>query len=382
MIPFSPPNIGEEEIGEVADTLRSGWITTGPKTRLFETEFARFVGAPAALGLNSCTAGLHLSLVAHGIKPGDLVATTPMTFAATVNVIEHVGATPLLVDIDPETLNISTEALRASINDDVRAIMVVHYAGHPVDMTGITAIARQQGIPLIEDAAHALPATHDGRIIGSHGNLTAFSFYATKNITTGEGGMLTGNPDLIEAARVMSLHGMSKDAARRYETGGTWQYEVLAPGFKYNMTDIQAALGLCQLRRVEEFQRNRRRIVDLYNESFSDMPQLILPRERADVSSALHLYVLRLRTEMLRIDRDEFSAQLRAQGIATSVHFIPIHLHPYYRDKYSYGPEDYPVAYEVYRRIVSLPLYSRMTEDEARQVVAAVRDLVTKHRAD
>ncbi|HZL99406.1 MAG TPA: DegT/DnrJ/EryC1/StrS aminotransferase family protein [Planctomycetota bacterium] len=379
-VPFSPPHIGEEEIREAVDTLRSGWITTGPKTARFEAEFARLVGAPAALGLNSCTAGLHLSLVALGIGPGDLVATTPMTFAASVNVIEHVGATPLLVDVEPDTLNLSPAALRAALRPEVKAILAVHYAGHPADLDALGEIAAGRGLPVIEDAAHALPAFHRGRPIGSHGHLTAFSFYATKNVTTAEGGMLTGDPELIGRARTMSLHGLSRDAAQRYERGGNWRYEILAPGFKYNMTDLAAGLGLAQLRKLPGFQARRRWIVDAYDRAFAGLDTLRTPVERPECRSALHLYPIRLELERLAIDRDEVIRRLDALGVGTSVHFIPIHLHPYYRDKYGLAPEDFPVAYDAFRRLVSLPLNSGMRDEDVAQVIEAVRDVLARAR--
>jgi len=379
-IPFSPPNIGDDEIREVVDVLRSDWITTGPRTARFETEFAQFVQAPGALALNSCTAGLHVALATLGIGPGDTVATTPMTFAASVNVIEHVGARPLLVDVDADTLNISPEQLQQHLTPDVKAIIAVHYAGHPVDLHRISEIAGARNIPIVEDAAHALPARHAGRMIGSHGNLTAFSFYATKNMTTGEGGMLTGDPGLLERARVLHLHGMSKDAARRYEKGGSWRYDILAPGFKYNMTDLQAALGRVQLQRLGAFHERRLQLVDRYHRGLAGLPELITPTVRPGVDSAHHLYVIRLQLERLQIGRDDFIRQLSDLGVSTSVHFIPIHIHPFYRDKYSYRPEDFPVAYDAFRRMVSLPLFSRMADEDVDYVVDSVRNVIARAR--
>jgi dTDP-4-amino-4,6-dideoxygalactose transaminase len=374
-VPFSPPNLGEEELQEVVDTLRSDWITTGPKTARFEVEFAEYVGAPKALAVNSCTAGLHVALATLGIGPGDAVATTPMTFAATANVIEHVGATPLLVDVEPRTLNISPTELERRLTPNVKAIIPVHYAGHPVDLDAIMAIARRRGIPIVEDAAHALPTRYRGRPIGSHGNLAAFSFYATKNMTTGEGGMLTGTPEQIDRARVLHLHGMSKDAARRYEKGGSWRYEILAAGFKYNMTDIQAALGRVQLKRLGAFHERRLQIVARYNEAFAGLDAIVTPTVLPECDSAHHLYVIRLRLEQMHIGRDAFITALNERGIGTSVHFIPLHIHPFYRDKYGYRPEDFPVAYDAFTRMLSLPLFSRMTDEQVDQVVAAVREI-------
>jgi dTDP-4-amino-4,6-dideoxygalactose transaminase len=374
-VPFSPPNLGEEEIQEVIDTLRSDWITTGPKTARFESEFAAFVHAPGALALNSCTAGLHVALATLGIGPGDRVATTTMTFAASVNVIEHVGAVQVLVDVEPDTLNVSPAQLEAALTPDVRAIVAVHYAGHPVDMDAVLAIGRRHGIPVIEDAAHALPASHRGARIGSHGNLTAFSFYATKNMTTCEGGMLTGDPHLLERARVLHLHGMSKDAARRYEKGGSWRYEILAPGFKYNMTDLQSAIGRVQLRRLPAFQQRRIEIVRRYDREFADLDAIETPSVRPEVESAHHLYVIRLHLDRLAIDRDQFIVRLAERGVTASVHFIPIHVHPYYRQRYGFRPQDFPVAYDNFLRMISLPLFSRMTDDDVAHVIAAVREV-------
>ena len=378
IVPFSPPDIGEEEIREAVDTLRSDWITTGPKTALFEHEFAAYVGAPGALALNSCTAGLHIALATLGIGPGDRVATTPMTFAASVNVIEHVGATPVLVDVEPDTLNLSPQAL-ASVGP-VDAVIAVHYAGHPVDVDALHAYAQRHGVPVVEDAAHAVAARHRGRMIGSHGNLTAFSFYATKNMTTCEGGMLTGDAKLLERARVLHLHGMSKDAARRYEKGGSWRYDILAPGFKYNMTDLAAAIGRVQLRRLESFQRRRREIVARYDAAFASIEELQGPSVRPEVDSSHHLYVLRLHLDRLRIDRDEFVLRLARAGVTASVHFIPIHVHPYYRERYGWRAHDYPVAYGNFLRMLSLPLFSRMTDADVDHVVDSVRGIVDATR--
>jgi len=384
-LPFSPPFIGDEEIAEVVDTLRSDWITTGPKVRRFEEEFAAFIGAPAALALHSGTAALHVALVALGIGPGDAVITTPMTFCSCVHVIEHVGARPVLVDVEPDTLNIDPGGIAKALDSspfNIRAILPVHLYGHPCDMDAIGEIARRHDLAIIEDAAHALPARYRGRRIGSPPEIrdlrgvTCFSFYATKNLTTAEGGMLTGPPDLVEEARLWSLHGMSRDAWRRYSAEGSWYYEVIRPGFKYNMTDIQAALGLHQLRKLPQFQARRREIVQRYNEAFSRFEELQTPVERPEVEHAWHLYVLRLNLERLKISRNQFIEELKARNIGTSVHFIPVHLHPYYRDRYGYKPEDFPVAYREYQRIVSLPLYPRMSDQDVQDVIDAVAAVV------
>jgi dTDP-4-amino-4,6-dideoxygalactose transaminase len=379
-LPFSPPLIGEEEIAEVVATLRSDWITTGPKVASFEAEFAAAVSAPKALALNSCTAGMHTALAVGRVGPGDEVITTPLTFAATVNVIEHVGARPVLVDVESDTLTIDATQIAAAITPRTRAIIPVHYAGHPADMDPIHALAQAHRLLVVEDAAHALPATYRGRVIGSGSNPVAFSFYATKNLTTAEGGMLTADPDFVARARILSLHGMSRDAAKRYEARGHWAYEILAPGFKYNMTDIAAALGLWQLRKLARFQQRRRDVVAAYQAAFAADEALELPVERPWVEHAWHLYVLRLRPGTLRIGRDRFIEELRTRNIGTSVHFIPIHLHPYYRDKYGYEAEAFPVAYDSFQRMISLPLNPRLSDQDVADVIEAVRDIVRTHR--
>jgi len=440
---FSPPLIGEEEIAEVIDTLRSDWITTGPKVRRFEEEFAAFLGAPAALALSSCTAAMHVALAALGIGPGDAVITTPLTFCSSVHVIEHVGARPILVDVEPDTLNIDPRQVERAILEggrgktedgrwkvengnpssilhspfsilhppfSIKAILPVHLYGHPCDMDAILDIARQHDLAIIEDAAHALPARYKGRFIGQGSDrnntqhatrntphisrlthhvsrFTCFSFYATKNLTTAEGGMLTGAPELLDEARIWSLHGMSHDAWKRYSAEGSWYYEVIRPGFKYNMADIQAAIGLHQLRKLPQFQARRREIVRRYNAAFSQFEELQTPTERPEVEHAWHLYVLRLNLERFPAIRNSkfeirnwFIEELKARNIGTSVHFIPVHLHPYYRDKYGYQPDDFPVAYREYQRIVSLPLYPRMSDQDVEDVVEAVADVVKKYK--
>lgn len=403
-LPFSPPLIGEEEISEVIDTLHSGWITTGPKTKQFEQEFAQFIGASAALAVSSATDAMLVGLAALGIGPGDEVITTPMTFCSTVHVIEHLGARPVLADVGPDTLNIDPQQVARAVTPRTRAIMPVHLYGHPCEVDALLDIATRHSLCVVEDAAHALPARYKGRYIGSSplsqslGEgagpvlsvadgvaegvrvLTAFSFYATKNLTTAEGGMLTGDPEIIERARIWSLHGMSRDAYKRYSAEGSWYYEVILPGFKCNMTDIQAAIGLHQLRKLPQFQARRREIVRCYNEVFSHFEELQTPVERPEVESAWHLYVLRLNLDRLTIDRARFIEELKARNIGTSVHFIPIHLHPYYRDKYGYKPQDFPVAYREYQRIISLPLNLRMSDQDVEDVIEAVTDVVDTYR--
>ncbi len=389
---FSPPLIGEEEIAEVIDTLHSDWITTGPKARRFEQEFVEFVGAPAALAVSSGTDAMLVGLAALGVGPGDEVITTSLTFCSTVHVIEHLGARPVLVDVEPDTLNIDPAQVERAITPRTRGIMPVHLYGHPCDMDALYALADEHNLFILEDAAHALSATYKGRTIGSsplsqgvgEGTgvraLAAFSFYATKNLTTAEGGMLTGDPDLIDQARIWSLHGMSRDAYKRYSSEGSWFYEVILPGFKCNMTDIQAALGLQQLRKLPSFQERRRQIVRRYTEAFATCDALQTPAERPEVESAWHIYAIRLNLDRLRIDRARFIEELKARNIGASVHFIPIHLHPYYRDKYGYRPNDFPVAYREYQRLVSLPLNLRMSDADVEDVIEAVIDIVTRFR--
>lgn len=373
---FSPPLIGEEEIAAVVDTLRSDWITTGPKVGRFEAEFAAAVSAPAAVAVSSCTAALHTALAASGIGPGDEVITTPLTWAATVNVIEHVRARPVLVDVEPDTLTIDPTRIAAAITSRTRAVIPVHYAGHPAAMDAIHALARDHGLLVLEDAAHALPAAYQGRTIGSGANPVAFSFYATKNLTTAEGGMLTGEPTFVERARMLSMHGMTRDAWRRYHKGGNWRCEVLAPGFKYNMTDIQAALGLCQLRKLTAFQERRRELVRQYAEGFGGVDALELPGQRPHVDHAWHLYVLRFRPGALRIGRDRVIEELAARNIGTGVHYIPVHMHPFYRTQYGYRPESFPVAYDNFQRMLSLPLNLRLSDQDVADVIDAVLDVV------
>ena len=374
-LPFSKPSIGDDEIREVVETLRSNWLTTGPKTREFERLFSEYVNTPSSLAMNSCTAGMHTALITLGIGAGDEVITTPMTFAASVNVIEHVGARPVLVDVRPDTMNICPEAIEAAITPRTKAIIPVHLAGHPVDMDAIGSLADQHNLHIIEDAAHAISAKYKGQPIGSMGNPTAFSFYATKNITTGEGGMLTGDSDFLAKARVISLHGMSREAWTRYRKGGSWMYDVVSPGFKYNMTDIQASIGLWQLAKIEKMQQRRLRIVEQYDEAFRNIDGISLPIERPDVEHAWHLYVIRVNEDVATVDRDQFVKEMYTRNIGTSVHFIPIHMHSFYRNKYNFKPMDFPVAYNSFQEILSLPLTASMNDQDVADVIEAVIDI-------
>ncbi len=424
-LPFSSPSIGEEEIAEVVDTLRSDWLATGPKVERFEREFAAFLAAPSALALNSGTAALHLALASLDIGPGDAVITTPMTFCSTVHVIEQVGARPILVDVEPDTLNIDPRRIEDTLKSEIRnpkseikAVLPVHLYGHPCEMEQIWDLARRNGWAIIEDAAHALPAWYKGRLIGSsfipssparypqfsadiaHSafppplpspsrgegregvipNLVCFSFYATKNLTTGEGGMLIGPPTILEKARLLSLHGMNRDAWKRYSAEGSWYYEVVAAGFKYNLTDIAAALGLHQLRRLSLLYARRGQIAGRYHEAFSKLEELEVPVARTEVEHAWHLYILRLNLERLKVSRNQFIEELRARNIGTSVHFIPAHIHPYYRNRYGFKPNDFPVAYQEYQRMLSLPLYPKMNDQDVEDTIEAILQVVRKFR--
>ncbi len=380
-LPFHIPDIGEQEIEAVVETLRSGWLTSGPKVQEFERTFASYVGAKHALAVNSCTAALHLALEAAGIGPGDEVLVPTMTFAATAETVIYRGARPVLVDSDSATLNLDPNLLIEAITPRTRAVIPVHFGGHPCAMDDILDIAQRFGLSVIEDAAHALPASYRGRTIGSIGHLTCFSFYATKTLTTGEGGMVTTDSDYFaDTVRTSSLHGISKDAWKRYTPGGSWYYEILRPGYKYNMPDMAAAMGLVQLRRCEALHQIRARYAAIYNEQFADVEEIERPVALNGIQHAWHLYVIRLRLERLRIDRDQFIQHLTERNIGTSVHFIPLHLHPYYRVTYDYTPEDFPVAHASYRRMMSLPLYSRMTESEVMKVAETVKSITRQYR--
>ncbi len=378
---YNPPSIGDDERAEVLDTLRSPWVTTGPKTQAFEGALRDYLQAPAVVALNSCTAGLHVALVALGVGPGDEVIVPSMTFCATANVVEHVGARPVLVDVCPDTLTLDPDAARAAVTPRTKVLLPVHYAGHPAQMDELDALAGQHGLAILEDAAHAIAARYKGRLIGSRPNLAAFSFYATKNLTTVEGGCLTGDPALVEKSRIIGHHGMNRDAWKRFDRSGSWYYEVVLPGFKYNMTDLQAAIGLQQLKRLDGFQRRRREVVARYEAAFKDLPALELPVERAWAESSWHLYVVRLRPEALRLDRNGFIEAMKARNIGTSVHYLPVHMHPFYRDKYGYRLEDCPVAADAFSRMLSLPLHPGLSDGDVDDVIEAVRGLVLSHPA-
>ena len=399
-LPFSTPSIEQGEIDEILDTLRTTWITTGPKVKRFEEEFARYIGCKHAVAVNSCTAALHLALEAIGIREGDEVVTSPMTFASTAEVVRYFNARPVFCDISAETMNIDVDMLEAIVRkkceegnrNRLKAIIPVHYSGYPCEMDAITKMAMKYDLKVVEDAAHAFPAYYHGRMIGKIGDITCFSFYATKNITTAEGGMITTEDDeWADRCRIMRLHGISKDAWKRYTADGSWYYEITAPGYKYNLTDLAAALGLAQLKRVDALWKRRVEIARIYDNGFKGVTEIERPRlienEKAEgiaddkgTRHSWHLYVIKLNPDLLRIDRNVFIEELKKKGIGTSVHFIPLHIHPYYRDLYGYKPEDFPVSYGVYRRIVSLPIYPKMTDGDVERVIEAVLDITSKNR--
>ncbi|MDH4189224.1 MAG: DegT/DnrJ/EryC1/StrS family aminotransferase [Betaproteobacteria bacterium] len=380
-LPFALPDIGDAEIDEVVDSLRSGWVTTGPKTKRFEGDFAAFLGGGVdAVAVNSATAGLHLALEAVGVREGDEVVTTPYTFTATAEVIRYLGAHPVFADIDPKTLNIDVTQLRSVLTPRTRAIIPVHFGGLACEMQSILEIARAHKLAVVEDAAHAFPATCGGRLIGTlDSDITVFSFYATKTITTGEGGMVvTRRPEIAERCRTMRLHGISRDVFDRYTSAApSWHYEVIAPGYKYNLTDIAASIGIHQLKKAWSFQKKRGRLASRYDAAFSRLP-LVLPAHPADDDvHAWHLYVIRL-TPDSSIERNEFIEEMARRGIGCSVHFIPLHLHPYWRDTYGLEPGDFPRAFDAYQNAVSLPLYTRMTDSDQERVIEAVSTLLSR----
>ena len=423
-LPFALPDLDESEFQEIRESLESGWVTTGPKTRRFEAEFAARVGARHAVAVNSCTAAMHLALEALGLQPGDMVITTPYTFAATAEVVRYFGAVPVFVDVEPDGLNIDPVLLGETVRDlcgggpaarhrlppgvlraiggarPPKCILPVHIAGLPAEMDTVDALAAEHHLAVLEDAAHALPACYKGHSIGAtlplsgirnpsfefrNGgsrtrNVICFSFYATKTITTGEGGMIcTDDEELADRCRVMALHGISKDAWKRYSAEGSWYYEIVAPGYKYNMTDIAAGMGLAQLGKAQRMWQRRVEIAARYDAAFGGVPALQLPFNRDDCQHAWHLYMLRLHLDRLRIDRAQVMQELRKRNIGASVHFIPLHLHPYYRETYGYQPEDFPVACREYQREVSLPIYSKMSDRDVQDVAGAVLDIVATY---
>jgi dTDP-4-amino-4,6-dideoxygalactose transaminase len=380
-LPFHRPSITEAEISEVVDTLRSGWLTLGPRTQRFEEQFADRVGAKRAVGVSSCTAGLHLSLLALGVGPGDEVITSPYTFPSTISSILYTGATPVLVDTLPDYPNIDPEAVAANVSSKTKAVVPIHFAGAACDMDRLTEIADAAGARILEDAAHALPTTYKGRTVGGIGDAASFSLYAGKNMTTGEGGMVTTNDEgLADEVKCLRLHGISRDAWKRYTAEGSWYYEVTALGFKYNMTDIAAAMGLRQLERLDEMQERRMALIRAYQEALAGIQGLILPQPAAYTESSWHLFVVRIDDALIAANRSAIIEELKADNIGTSVHFIPAHHHPFFQERLGCKETDLPNATRLYESAISLPLFPDMDPGAVPAVVASLARILEENR--
>jgi len=381
-LPFHTPFIEQDDIDSVAAVVKSGWLTSGPKTEEFEGAFAHYLGVRHAVAVNSCTAALHLALEAIGLNEGDEVLLPTLTFAATAEVVTYFRAKPVLVDSEAVHFNLDCNQLEKHITHRTRAIIPVHLAGHPCEMSQIQEFALPRGLHVIEDAAHAFPAKYHGQFVGTISPLTAFSFYATKTLTTGEGGMITTDDDTFASRmRLMRLHGMSKDAWKRYTAEGSWNYDVVEAGYKYNLTDMQAALGLAQLGKTERMLQRRVYLARFYTEALKDCPAYDLPRVSTAVQHAWHLYIILVRPETLRIGRNQLIEELRLRGIGTAVHFIPLHLHSYYQKNWGYRRGQFPIAENYFDRCISLPLYPAMTEEDAERVVEGLHEIAYKFRA-
>jgi perosamine synthetase len=380
-IPFHRAYIGSEEIGMVSRAIHSGWITMGPKTIEFENEFKAYVGAKYAIAVNSCTAALHLALEAIGIKEGDEVIVPAITFTATAEVVCYFKAKPVIVDVEKDTLNISAAKIEEKITPKTKAIITVDYGGQAVDYDEIFKIAKKHKLFIIEDAAHTLPSWYKGKKVGTLADITCFSFYVTKTLATGEGGMITtNNLRWAKRMKIMRLHGMNKDAWKRYDKGGSWYYEVVGAGYKYNTTDINSALGLVQLKKLELMWKKRQAIAAMYSLNFKGIPEISIPVIKKDRVTSWHLYVIKLNLEQLLIDRARFIEELAKQGVSASVHFIPLYRHPFYRDKFNYTLKQFPDSEWIYKRIVSLPIYPGMTKSQIEQVINAVKNIIKKFR--
>jgi dTDP-4-amino-4,6-dideoxygalactose transaminase len=380
-LPYHQPLIDAADEAAVLDTLRSGWLTTGPKTKRFEQVLAGYTGAAHCVAVNSCTAALHLALEAAGVGPGDEVITSPITFASTANVIVHRGATPVFVDVEPDTLNIDPSRIEAAMSPRTRAIIPVDFAGHPCDLDPILELARNRGIVVIEDAAHSIGAEYHGRRVGGIADLTAFSFYATKNITSAEGGALTtNNAEWADRAAIMALHGISRDAWKRYSAEGYQHWDIIGPGYKYNMPDLAGALVLSQFEKLDAFRARRAELKARMDAQLREVPELALPGERPDIRHAFHLYPIIVRTEMLSVDRDTIMQAIQRENVGIGVHFRAVHLHPFYRETFGFHRGMFPNAEYYSDRTISLPLYARMTDRDADDVVAAVRAVIARHR--
>jgi dTDP-4-amino-4,6-dideoxygalactose transaminase len=394
-IPFYKPTIGQDEINEVVDTLKSGWLTTGPKTKQFEREFGEYLGHKHSIAVNSCTAALHLALEAIGLKPGQSVVVPTMTFAATAEVVRYLNANPLLVDCRIEDFNLDVAHADAQIQAAIAtgekpaAIIPVHFGGQVGDYAGIRALAQRYNLKIIEDAAHCCPASFRDapdkpwQSVGTGADISCYSFYANKTITTGEGGMAcTSNDEYADRMRIMSLHGISRDAWKRYTAEGSWYYEIIAPGYKYNLTDIASAIGIHQLRKANAFHQRRTQIVERYCEAFKDIEEITLPTLQPNRIHSWHLFVIRLALDRLKVDRAQFITALQQRGVATSVHWMPLHMHPYYKQTYGYETEDFPVAAALYQEILTLPLYPEMSDAEVEHVCSSVRSVVAENLRD
>ena len=381
-LPFHRPRIEQEEIDAVVAVLKTGWLTTGPKAKEFEEAFARFIGARHALAVSSCTAALHLALDAIGLREGDEVLLPALTFTSTAEVVTYFRAKPVLVDSERRYFNLDLNKLEERITPRTRAIIPVHFAGHPCDMDSLFDLASRKNLPIVEDAAHAFPAKYRGRFVGTLGNLTAFSFYATKTLTTGEGGMITTEDDTL-ASRIamMRLHGLSKDAWKRYSAEGSWRYDVVDAGYKYNLTDMQAALGLAQLGKAEAMQQERARLAALYTKGLAESNAFLLPEVSPDVQHAWHLFVVLLRPGALSIHRDVVIEELRRRGIGTAVHFIPLNLHSYYQTRWGYRPGEFAVAEDYAERCLSLPLFAGMASQDVERVVESLNEIAYQFKA-
>lgn len=380
-IPFYIPQIGKNDVDSVRDVLRSGWLTTGPKTIEFEKAFSTYIGCKHAIAVNSCTAALHLALDAIGLKEEDEVLIPTMTFTSTGEVVTYFRAKPVLVDCEENGLLIDISKMEDKITNKTRCIIPVHFAGQPCNMDEINKVASKYNLKVVEDAAHSLPAKFRQKLIGTIGDITCFSFYATKTITTGEGGMAcTENDEFAKKMKMMSLHGINRDAWKRYGAEGTWYYEVSEAGFKYNMTDIAAALGLSQLEKCDRFYQKRKKIADIYSRALKNIPEIETPIVKEYGTHAWHLYVIQLNLQMLKIDRGQFFEKMREHGIGCSVHFIPLHLHPFYKRTYGYKSVDFPIATAAYNRILSLPIYPKLSDNEVFYVIDTVKRIINENK--
>lgn len=380
-IPLAKPFIEDDDINEVVTTLKTGWLSTGPKTNNFEEEFKKYIGCKNAIAVNSCTSALHLSLVSAGIKDNDEVITTPFTFVATSEVILYQRAKPVFIDIHPDTLNINEELIEEKITENTKAIIPVHYGGHPCEMDKITKIAKKYSLKIIEDAAHAISAEYNNTKIGKISDFTCFSFYATKNLTTGEGGMITTeNNDHAEQLKILRLHGISQNAWNRYNKDGSWKYDVLEKGYKYNLPDICSALGLSQLKKIEKINKLRKDIFEKYNDAFEKINEIEIPKVKKNVKHAHHLYPIIINQDKLKITRDQIIEELKSKNIGASVHFIPLHEQTFYKKKFNFKDSDFPIAHRVGNTILSLPFYPSLKEDEINHIIDTIKKIIMVNR--